>query len=367
MRIAYLSASVIPSHTANSIQVMRMCEAFADLGHDVELHAVQGADRGEDDHEHYGTERAYTIVKHPRPRLRLVGAAAYALAAARSLRARANRLDLVYGRAIYALSMVAGAGVPLMYEAHAPPPHRAARRTQAALFARPSFLRLVVISDALRREYLRLFPTLSPEKIVVAHDAADPSIASASSAPVRLAGDTPVGYIGSLYPGRGVEIIAALAARMPEVDFHVIGGGREEVAACRARYDRPNLHFHGFVAPRRVPDYLSGFAVVLAPYQERVAVAGGRGDTSRWMSPLKLFEYMAAAKCLLCSDLPVLREVLRDGENSLLIPPTDVAAWERALRRVLADAQLRAALGRTAREQVAAGLTWRHRAERVLG
>ena len=37
MKILYISNSIIPSRTANSIHVMKMCQAFADNGHEVVL------------------------------------------------------------------------------------------------------------------------------------------------------------------------------------------------------------------------------------------------------------------------------------------------------------------------------------------
>ena len=37
MRIVCISAAQIPSDTANSIQVMKVCQAFVQLGHDVTL------------------------------------------------------------------------------------------------------------------------------------------------------------------------------------------------------------------------------------------------------------------------------------------------------------------------------------------
>ena len=37
MKIVYISRSIIPSRTANSINVMKMCNAFASLGHEVVL------------------------------------------------------------------------------------------------------------------------------------------------------------------------------------------------------------------------------------------------------------------------------------------------------------------------------------------
>ena len=45
--------------------------------------------------------------------------------------------------------------------------------------------------------------------------------------------------------------------------------------------------------------------------------------STHFTSPLKLFEYMAAGRAIVASDLPAIREVLRDGENALLVTPGD--------------------------------------------
>ena len=75
---------------------------------------------------------------------------------------------------------------------------------------------------------------------------------------------------------------------------------------------------------------------------------------------------MAAAKPIICSDLPVLREVVEDGRNGLLVPPDDADAWAEALRRLLEDQDLRERLSRTAYADFLARHTWRGRAASCL-
>ena len=65
MRIAYLSSARIPSCTANSIHVMKMCHALANAGHEVVLFApdkdnVCEADQA-DPFGYYGVERVFNI------------------------------------------------------------------------------------------------------------------------------------------------------------------------------------------------------------------------------------------------------------------------------------------------------------------
>jgi glycosyltransferase involved in cell wall biosynthesis len=84
------------------------------------------------------------------------------------------------------------------------------------------------------------------------------------------------------------------------------------------------------------------------------------------MSPLKLFEYMAWGKPILCSDLPVLREVIEDRRNGLLLPPDDPAKWVAALNRLVANPAEGERLGKNARSDFLTRHTWRQRADRVL-
>jgi len=107
--------------------------------------------------------------------------------------------------------------------------------------------------------------------------------------------------------------------------------------------------------------------ILLAPYQNRVTLTTkGKGDISKWMSPLKIFEYMAHAKAIVASDLPVLKEVLCHEVNSLLCPPQDIEAWQNALLELANNSSLRTALGDTARQEFVKRYTWKGRGEVVL-
>ena len=69
MKIVYISNSIIPSRTANSIHVMKMCQAFADNGHEVVLLAPDRYKEYEEDiddvYEYYGVRKNFEIRKLP--------------------------------------------------------------------------------------------------------------------------------------------------------------------------------------------------------------------------------------------------------------------------------------------------------------
>ena len=177
-----------------------------------------------------------------------------------------------------------------------------------------------------------------------------------------------VGYIGHLYPGKGGEVILQLAKRFPEMRFHIFGGFEEDIIRF-SREAPQNIVTHGFVAHSTIPALLSSLDILLLPALKRVAPCGGsigEDDIGRFMSPLKLFEYMASGRSIICSDLPVLREVLRHGETALLCEPDNIEHWSNALSLLLRDEELRQMLGANARREFEEHYTWIMRARRVL-
>jgi glycosyltransferase involved in cell wall biosynthesis len=254
----------------------------------------------------------------------------------------------------------------MVFEAHTPPVHCLQRWVEGWVYRQRHFRGLVVISEALRREYSRLYPGLGGDRVVVAHDATDP-VESRGGCEHRdawpgRAGHLQVGYVGHLYNGRGIDLMLTLAAVLTTMDFHLVGGMEKDIDRWRRSCRSANVHFHGFRLPRDIHRYFERFDVLLAPYQARVFSVGGRKEITRWMSPLKIFDYMMAGKAMVCTDLPVLREILTDRVNALLVPAGDVAAWTRAISSLAEDARLRAALGQRARRQVLAHHTWQQRA-----
>jgi glycosyltransferase involved in cell wall biosynthesis len=59
---------------------------------------------------------------------------------------------------------------------------------------------------------------------------------------------------------------------------------------------------------------------------------------------------MALGKCVVVSDSPVTRGILKDGEHAVIVPPSDPAAMRAAIVKVCEDADYRAYVGRTGRE-----------------
>ena len=361
MKIHYVAHSAIPSRTANAVHVMKMCAAFARNGHAVRLFVPDRASQAvspDQLHELYGVDATFGIERVPWTggpfRFRRFGFRAGRLAA--------DGADLVYSRSLLPALSAMWSGALVVYECHDPPKAALDRLAFGLLSRHRKLRRIVFISQALRRAMEERWPRMA-DRVVVAHDGAD--VSKADGGP-RSSDRLRVCYTGHLYAGRGIDLMIELARRCPWADFDLFGGEDADVSSWRKRSsDVSNVRFHGYIPPSQVPSRLAASDVLLAPYETRVAIAGNSGDTGGWMSPLKVFEYMAAGRAIICSDLPSLREVLSDGDTALLRPPAAVEAWERALQE-LRDAGTRSRLGLNARRTLETEYTWQARARRIL-
>jgi glycosyltransferase involved in cell wall biosynthesis len=218
---------------------------------------------------------------------------------------------------------------------------------------------------------------VAPRRPLVLHDAAPDGIVpcpfdTRRAALVALGVDDAArwtqvcGYFGQLYVGRGIEVIEAMARARPEVLFLVYGGNESDIEARRRDARLPNLRFMGHVPHPRARAAMVAVDALLMPYQRQVSIGIAAHDTARWMSPMKMFEYLAAGVPLVSSDLPVLREVLRDGHNGLLVPPDEPAAWIAAIDRLRTDPAEAAAIGQRAHCEYLDHYSWSRRGAALL-
>jgi glycosyltransferase involved in cell wall biosynthesis len=377
VKLLYLHHVPITRRSANVLQVLHMCRAFAELGHDVTL-AIPGAGVDDDTALKRSVERDTGLALNfelrtfrsigIRGRPAMLGAW---LGARRLLRSLAD-VDLCYVRNPLFLVLAQRAGRQTIFESHddrlhpRPVLHRIYIRWVQRAATRPTLLKLVAISEALAERWRRTgFPG---EKVQVEHDAVDPDMfgRQQSRDDARRELGLPQGvplvvYTGSLAPDRGIGAILSLASTVQHARFLVVGGTEQEVAALRAEVTSlglRNVDVRGSVPHVHVPSYLQAADVLLALW-------GSRVPTIHICSPLKVFEYMAAGRTIVGYGFPTIREVLGDGETALLATPEDIPELQTKLERALALGYPND-IASNARSRALAQHTWRGRAERVL-
>ncbi len=387
MKLAFIANARIPSERANAVQTVQMCAAFAAAGAEVTLYYPdrRNSFAGADLHAYYGVPHSFQArripcvdwiapnnQRHPLEKpIFILQTLTFGVALLwRLLRSPA---EMYVSRDPFVLALLAlvmpHARRRMFFDSHAFPESRAGKAFRNWLSSRVGGM--VTNTKALRQLYLGL--GLRPEAVLAASNGVN--VTRFTSAPDRAAARTALGlpleerlvvYTGGLYQGRGLEELITAIKGLEAV--LVVVGGTDESAATRlkslaAEVGAVNVRFEGHRPPAEIPLYLSAADVLAMPYSRRTVAPGG--VTTDYMSPIKMFEYMAAARPILATDLPVLHEVLRDGENALLVPPDDAAALADGLRRLLTDSALADRIARQARCDVEA-FTWDARAQAIL-
>ena len=105
-----------------------------------------------------------------------------------------------------------------------------------------------------------------------------------------------VGYVGGLHQWVDQDLVAAVAARLPDASIVLVGPEQTDLSALRTA---PNIHLLGMKAHQELPQYVKAFDVGLVPYKLTEYTAN--------VYPTKLNEYLVMGLPVVATDLPEIR------------------------------------------------------------
>ncbi|MCI0414586.1 glycosyltransferase family 4 protein [bacterium] len=201
------------------------------------------------------------------------------------------------------------------------------------------------------------------EKIRVVPNGVDTELFAPEGVTYRdsLSGKVTLGFVGSLKAWHGIEVmIEAFRQLVPDPRIHllVVGDGPLLKTLQKLSKEFPGrITLTGAVPMVEVPSYVRAMDITLAPYPplERF-----------YFSPLKILEYMAAGKAVVASNIGQIHEMIRDGEDGLLVPAGDATALAETIRSLVKDREMRNLLGWKARRSACRQHTWLQRAGEVI-
>jgi glycosyltransferase involved in cell wall biosynthesis len=209
------------------------------------------------------------------------------------------------------------------------------------------------------------------EKIVVLPNAADverfsPDTRTRSAVRGTLGIDNNplILFVGGFYKwhdvGTLLEAFARVLTTWPDTRLLLVGDGEQRQAMMQRAVElsiEDSVQFTGLLPHSEVPQLMAAADIAVVPYPPM--------EHELWLSPLKLFEYMASGTAIIASRVGQLTEVVQDGRNGLLVPPGESSALEIALKRLIEDPSLRVRLGEQARDDAVNKYSWDHYMSRL--
>ncbi len=372
MKIFYIANIRLPTEKAHGIQIMKMCEAFSRAGIEVTLVVPRRLNPiKKSAFSYYHVSDLFRIQRLPVIDFIaidwLLGPLAFwleqfffSVAARWFLRAVNVKEVIVYTRDLFLARVFSGSGKRVVLEAHEFPRHpRLYRKNWRGLD------RIIVLNKYLQDCFVR--EGVPREKIMIAADGVDLSQFSPriSMGKARESLALPLDkkivlYTGHLYGWKGARILAEAARELPKEFLTIfVGGTEKDVSRFRRAYSAiPNLLILGHQAYERIPIWLQAADILVLPNTHDAAIS------THYTSPLKLFEYMAAEKPIIASDLPSIREVV-NNENAVLVKSNDSHLLAEAIKKLSVDKRLSLQIATQAGLEVKK-YSWEKRAKAII-
>lgn len=366
MKIYYLANARIPGEWAHSYQIVKMCEALANDGHEVELLAADLVSRLTDDaFNYYKLKNNFSIKKiicldlfsyriKPLPILFLLELYSYLFFV---------RLYLFFKQKGVVYTRITQAGIffdNFVLELHDLPNHLNKQYISNLKKAN----KIIVLTSYLRDKLLA--EGIDSAKIMIAGDSIDEIDVnnSLSKLEARNKLGLPVDkkivlYAGSFfnYDWKGVDVLLQVASKLEDNILVVLVGAEPADLEVISGLNQSNI-LAIIKQPREVmPIYFRAADVLVLPNKS------GDNNSEFFTSPLKLFEYMASKTAIVASDLPSIREVLNDN-NSVLVKSNNPMALADGIRRIINESALANGLADQAFDDVRSN-TWTSRAKRI--
>lgn len=378
MKLYYIVNAKIPTDRANGYQICKMCEEFSNAGLEVELTVPTRESRfAGDPFEFYSINRnfkfnkirSFDFVKYHK---RLGKYSFWLQSMVYFFKLLFKKIDkdaIVYSRNPEIVWLFGLRGYKAIFEVH--------RWAETKIWFFEYFARrakgVVAVTNELKKRCLE--GGFSENDILIAPDAVDFKIfdlnVSKNSAreKLRLPQDKIIlGYIGrfrTMGEEKGIsEILKAvnlLAKNYANIFFLAIGGTREDIdlyknAAKDLKVEDRILMLEKVERPM-VAIYQKACDMLLMPFPYTKHFA-------YYMSPLKMFEYMASKRPIIASDLPSVREVL-NGNNAILVKPDDCNDLAKNVERIIINNELGDGLSEQAFKDVQE-YSWEKRAVKIL-
>jgi glycosyltransferase involved in cell wall biosynthesis len=342
MRIDYIANVRMPTEKAHGVQIMKMCEAWG-KNNKVTLFAPTRFNHIKaDSFEYYSVEKNFKIKKILSFDLlslgNILGKLAFwvqniSFAVFTLFAVLLKKNDIIFSRDFWSAYFLSLLGEKVVYEIHDSPNRH--------FITRHAFKKIdkFVVTNNYKAEELTKYFGVPQEKILVVPNGVDVGFFSDVESKAfsrRLVGlpqdKKIVLYSGHLYSWKGADILLEAAKKMPKNVIAVfVGGIAQDIERFKTMANgNDNILILGHQEYKKIPYYLASSDILVLPNtaKERISL--------KETSPIKLFEYMAAGRPIVASDIPSIREIASE-EEVVFFRPDDASDLAAKISMILSD------------------------------
>lgn len=391
MKLIYIANARIPTEKAHGYQIMKMCESFALYNTNQRMDAnatnritvelvvpKRGGSIKENPFEYYDVKKTFKIKKLfclnliQKPIIKHFGRLglwlqiiSFSLSSFFYLLFK--KTDIIYSRDLNSIRFLSYFKKNICYEIHSMPGHFNFYKNTLGRISG-----IVSISESLKKILIK--KGIDQEKILVARDGVDLDVFDIEINKEEARNKTGLpkdkkilGYTGSfktMDKDKGISVILNSLKFFSQEDniiFVAVGGSQKDIdyyykeAESLGVADKIKLLRK--TSLKELAVFQKSCDILLMPFPNIPHYA-------YYMSPLKMFEYMASKRPIIASSLPSIKEVLNNN-NAILVDPDNPEELKNKIKELLNYSDLAVKISNKAYQDVKK-YTWEKRAEKIL-
>ena len=351
IKICYVAELNLPNKSAYSIHVMKMCEAFSKLKYKVKLFIINGKNKSEIE-TYYNVKTNFYICSIFNS-LKILNFYTRIIFSCRILSKKDDKNCIFISRSIIFALLATIFRKKIILELH----HEITGLTKIFYKILKNLNLLENLKYIFLNQKLNHIYRIKKRRYLVLDDAVDPDDFKIRE---NLKFKNTCIYIGSFYEGKGIDQIYRLAQNNPKIFFHIYG----EKKFLPFKNNLKNLKIFNHISYNKIPTLLSNYEIAIMPYQKKVK---GRGSIylEKYMSPLKMFDYLAARLVIVATDLKIYKHILKNNYNCKLVKMNDDKNWSKTINDLFKVKKERNYLKKNA-VRTALKYTWVKRCKKII-
>ena len=314
----YIAEFCIPAKNAYSIHVFKMCDSIKELNYKLNLVIPSCGSKFSEIKNDYNLKNKFNIISifKKKKTINFVYRIIFALYAA--IIVKKNSPNLVITR-----SLLSSFFLSLFKKKHYLEIHGNIYGLTNFLFIKLNYInskyiiRIIFITKNLARHY-----NIEKKKYLVLPDGFNPRDFKYPLKKIKYI--SKFIYTGSFALGKGTDIIIKLAKLLPQKLFYLYGNQ----SVIKFNNLPKNVKIFSHIKYKYIPKILNKGDALLMPYKNKVFYNESLSDDiGNFHSPLKMFEYLASGKLLISSNRKVLKEILKNKLNCLIVKKNNINSW----------------------------------------